>query len=127
MRIVQVAVLGGLILMLGGAGALAGGEKGPAVAPGADARLAVLGKALDVLALRMKARIQVGDTLRVLGRVDEALETYEGIERLYAEGLAHLQALLGRPGTGARFRERHLARRALLPEPAGAGAKPSGA
>lgn len=54
---------------------------------------------LDLLELRLRARLGRAETLRALGRLEEALEAFESVDALYEEELARLESRLRRIAT----------------------------
>ncbi|MDJ0521655.1 MAG: terpene cyclase/mutase family protein [Planctomycetota bacterium] len=51
-------------------------------------------KALEALKLRMDARIKEGELLAKAGRIEEALEAYRSVGKLYEQGMAQIQRLI---------------------------------
>jgi hypothetical protein len=95
MRSMRLLGPGLLVLLLVAPWALAG--DGGASSPTS----AVAEKALEVLRVRMEARIHQGDALAKAGRTEEALEAYRSVERLYDEGMRRVEKLLGAVGAAA--------------------------
>ena len=83
------------LLLVGGVGADdAGREPAKARASAQEQRADVLTHALDVLRVRMEARVQAAEVLRELGRLDEALEVLRSIDGVYEKGLKRIETLL---------------------------------
>ncbi len=85
-----------LVLVLGaglGAGPV-GADEGAELDEARARQLEVMEEALSVLQLRIQARLEAADTLRDLGRLDEALEAYREIDAVYVQGMAAVRALL---------------------------------
>ncbi len=85
------------LLAAGGPGAAAGDDAGRGEAR-AEARAQVLVRALDLLRIRMEARLGEAEALKAMGRFEEALAGYRSLDGLHAEGLARIEDWLARLG-----------------------------
>ncbi len=71
------------------------GADGGGLAPGAGVpRTDALTRGLEVLHVRMQAKLGVADTLRAEGRLEEALQAYREVDAIYTQGITRLEAML---------------------------------
>jgi len=96
MRWIRWFVVAGLLVVLAGGGPGAAAGEDEETEPAAEAQATVLGQALDLLRLRLEARIGRAEALKALGRLEEALAAYESVDEIYAEGVDRIERWLAR-------------------------------
>ncbi len=87
-RVIRSMVVVAVLLALAAGGLQAGeaAKAAPAAGKRADlqaAKAEVLARSLDLLRVRLEAQLGKAETLRQLGRFEDALAAYEQVEKLY--------------------------------------------
>ena len=82
--------------------------------------------ALQALKVRMEARIKEGELLSKTGRLEEALEAYRSVGKLYERGMQEVRALIAASAPSRHPCRSARVRAQVVRSPAAAGARPTG-